>query len=569
MDRGRAPSREDADQGGRARAKRRRAAQRTRRGGVPAATAGKKTGFQIPQAAFLSRHPQAAGVVLIALFAAFLHSQLIPLVADADSFYHLRHAWVYRTHGIFDSSFPWAQYSVIRTYGADLWYGFHVLTIPLTLFDPLLDGIYWGGFLVTVASLWLVFATFRRLRVRWPLFWVFFFALMSSDLMYRLTMFRPHPLTLGFVLLLFAFLVTERSRGSLAAIALIAAALAWLHIALIWLPVAIAGIVSLVRLLHGRLPEWAKLGSLLAGLTVGIFLRPNPIGALHLAYIQVVRLMLEKHGDLPLRFGIELLPFYWINFADQFVPLSVVLLLVTVVFAGLLFGRRSPAIAADSRIAMWASLGIAVAFFVMTFTVARRSHEVFVGFSSIFVSLVACHWRPDRERSVAAKLVIAVAVLALVAAPIRSLYRFGVIASASFSPSKFRAVGEWLAQHAKPGDIVFNAQWDRFGELFFWDPQNFYINGMDPIFAYAYDPSLYWKAHYWHIDAADEATCGTHPCIDQAVIGTYESLKRDFHAAYIVVEPNRNPNLNRYLSGAPQFTKVLESDTQVVLYRID
>jgi hypothetical protein len=68
----------------------------------------------------LDRYPKVLALALIILFAAFLHSQLIPLVADADSFYHLRHTWVYRTRGIFDSSFPWAQFSVVKTNAADI-----------------------------------------------------------------------------------------------------------------------------------------------------------------------------------------------------------------------------------------------------------------------------------------------------------------------------------------------------------------------------------------------------------------------------------------------------------------
>ncbi len=232
------------------------------------------------------------------------------MVSDGDSFYHLRHAWVYRTQGIFDSSFPWAQYSAVRTYAADLWYGFHILTIPLTFAEPLLAGMYLGAFLITITSLWLAFLAFRRLRVRWPLFWVFFLALITSDVLYRLTMLRPHPLSLSVLLLLFAYLVTEKSRGSQATIFLLAAVFSWNHIALIWLPVLVVGVVTLVRLLHRQLPEWGKLAAFFPGLALGILLRPHPGGALHLAYIQVVKLMVEKQGELPLRFGIELLPFY-------------------------------------------------------------------------------------------------------------------------------------------------------------------------------------------------------------------------------------------------------------------
>src|SRR5262249_18679948 len=119
----------------------------------------------VAHAKLTTQYEKLVGLALIVLFAAIAHSQLIPLIADSDSFYHIRHAWEYRIRGIGDSSFPWAQYSAVRTCGADIWYGFHLLMIPVTLLHPLLNGIYGGAFAVTVASLWLLFLAFRRLHV--------------------------------------------------------------------------------------------------------------------------------------------------------------------------------------------------------------------------------------------------------------------------------------------------------------------------------------------------------------------------------------------------------------------
>jgi len=88
--------------------------------------------------------------------------------ADADSFYHVRHAWLYRRGGVFQTAFPWAQYSVIKTYAADLWYGFHVLLLPLTSFDDLVKGISIGAYVTMVLTLGLVYLALRRLELGWP-----------------------------------------------------------------------------------------------------------------------------------------------------------------------------------------------------------------------------------------------------------------------------------------------------------------------------------------------------------------------------------------------------------------
>jgi hypothetical protein len=44
-------------------------------------------------------------------------------------------------------------------------------------------------------------------------------------------------------------------------------------------------------------------------------------------------------------------------------------------------------------------------------------------------------------------------------------------------------------------ETVFHGDWDDFPELFFYNPNNYYLTGLDPIFMYASDPDLWirWK----------------------------------------------------------------------------
>jgi len=66
-----------------------------------------------------------------------------------------------------------------------------------------------------------------------------------------------------------------------------------------------------------------KILPVFSGLILGWLLRPNPFGAVKIAYVQIAQLFLEK--DLPLRFGRELKPFVWENFVDQLIPISILL----------------------------------------------------------------------------------------------------------------------------------------------------------------------------------------------------------------------------------------------------
>lgn len=503
------------------------------------------------------------------IFAAIITGTLLlhgsaAIIPDVDSFYHIRHAWLYRTEGIFDSALPWAQFSVVNTIGADLWYGFHILLIPLTLFSNMLTGIAIGGILITIATALLVYAALTRLRVRWPGFWLFVFVFATADLLYRITMLRPHPLSLGLSLLLFAFLVThdedaKKEKRTLWYIFAIGAAFSWIHISLSWLPVLIALAVAGFRVLQKIQPQWRKLIVLGAGLLTGILLRPNPFGAIRLAYIQVFKLLFEKQGGLPIRFGRELTPFVFENFADQLIPITILLAAGGGFLVWLMIKKRLPQ---EYKTALWGSALLALFFAYLTFGVARRSNEIFIGFAIIFLALL---WTLRPRFSVWWGGAIGIVmVAALFYMPFKTLYRYNTYLQNAFYPYRFAEAAAWLQNNTAPQEIVFHSHWDRFAQLFYWNPNNYYINGMDPIFLFAHDQSLYWKTHFYAIDQAGPFTCGKIRCEAGETESTYNVLVNDFHASYVFVEPLRSSKLYQYLQSDERFEKVFDNSSEAI-----
>src|SRR5262249_2665882 len=225
---------------------------------------------------------------------------------------------------------------------------------------------------------------------------------------------------------------------------------------------------------------------------------------------------------------------------------------------------------------VWCSLVLWPVFFILAFTVFRRANEVMVAFAVTFIGLIAAraravfgsgglaHWALGSGAAATAALMVVVGLLAM---PIKTFARFSVFIPNAFDPDRFRAVSAWVAVNSAPGEIVFNADWDRFGQLFLWNPQSYYIHGMDPIFLYAYDPSLYWKLHFLSVDTATSFTCGQVTCNSHVGEDTRTVLRRDFHASFILVERGRNPKLLDYLETAPGFAKVFETEYEV-LFRI-
>ena len=298
------------------------------------------------------------GSILIIALSAFFNWRLGDVIPDADSFYHIKHSLIYRFEGLTQTAFPWTQYSVINKFSADIWYGLHILTIPLTYFSNLVNGIKLGGLIITIISLFLIFLSLLRLKIKWPLFWLSIFALASPDLIYRLTMLRPHPLSLGIAALLFAYLVvdsagspqvdsagspqvdsasspqTEKTSKTYLILFVSSVFFSWIHLSLAWLPILIIGVISGLRFLQKLSIEWGKILAVFSGLILGWLLRPNPIGAAKIAYVQIAQLFLEK--DLPLRFGRELTPFVWENFVDQLIPISILILIAVCFFVWVL-----------------------------------------------------------------------------------------------------------------------------------------------------------------------------------------------------------------------------------------
>ena len=209
------------------------------------------------------------------------------------------------------SEFPWTQFSAIKQYSADIWYGFHILLIPFSLFTSTL-GIKIAGVFLTFAVLYSLFFVLKKLDVIWPIFWAFLAFVSAPNIMNRLLMMRPHLLSLVLTILLFYYLTLNnktdasipraRSRSRYISIFIISALISWVHISLVWVPMLIFGIIFIIKRIIEKAWAWCDGLILLAGSLIGWLIRPNPIGAIKLAYIQVVELMIQKQQEATLLF---------------------------------------------------------------------------------------------------------------------------------------------------------------------------------------------------------------------------------------------------------------------------
>ncbi|NIM07189.1 MAG: hypothetical protein GTN69_07295 [Armatimonadetes bacterium] len=476
-------------------------------------------------------------------------------IPDFDFFYHLRHASLYVSDGLFMKEFPWATYSIINRFAADIWYGFHLLLIPITLFPDPNSQIKATPVFILALFLLLFYLAARHSRFSYPYFWPFFLLFSAAVFVERLVQARPHVLSMGLTALLFSFIIS----GSIWGVFFVSLALTFFHLTFLWLAILIAVLITIVKLRTERTFEWRKPAVMILGLLAGWLVRPNPIGAAKILYVQTFQLVLEKGKGLA-GFGTELsrLEPKALILLSPFILIWLVVALISLI--GVLLRRAE--LPAKKRTLLWSSLLLSLLFFATTLLVYQRTIDQWSLFAAIFIACgFTCFLAPKdlksrqpfgRKMRIITTSVLALFFAAMIWATNHS-YTLYIRSPRAAHTYRLKPGARWLKDHARPGEIVFHAHWDLFADLFYWNPQNRYIGGMDPIFQYAYDPDLYWKARHLATNELGARTCGMMDIKGARLEDTYTVLRRDFQASYLLVQKYRTPSLYSYAREDPRF----------------
>lgn len=506
------------------------------------------------------------------------HWLLFPRIADPDSFYHVGHARLYAATSVMDTSFPWTAFSTIGDEGADLWWGFHMVLIPLSGGADVAAAVRRAAFGLTLAGLLLVAWLAIRHRLANAPLWALVFFLSVPNVLFRYLAVRPEVLSVPLALLLLSALVRRQPLLTL----LLATAITWVHLSMFWMGPGIAmvwaGAVLADRWIagparSGALPGWPRqLPSMAllvgAGTALGWILRPHAPGAARLAWIQIAKLLFEKTGDAPLTFAVDLAPLDLHTLGVTAWPLLFpwAAALGWLAWTGL---RRREAlwnIPAAERILLWTTLVLAAGFLGMTVLLARRSLVHWAAFATVFAGVAFTHLSPAARKNVLSRALLMSLVPLFAFALWRNALNIQYVAQ---PPDTLEEVATWLADNSRPGDLVFNTHWDTFGPLFARDGVNRFVGGMDPIFQFARSPALYWEFHHLSTDAGAEVTCPDPVCSEENVKDSYGVFTEDFGARWILVEPRRNPRLTLHLLRDPRYNLALETQREAVFEILD
>ena len=296
---------------------------------------------EAPTVSPIPKTPAASSIFLCAaLFVSvFLHfsSEKFP---DPDVFYHFRHVEIYASGGaagLFRTDFPWAQYSVIHKFSSDIWYGFHLMLTPFTWGADRLFGLQAAGIVITFVFLVLSWTACSRLEIRLAAVWPFVTLFSSAFVLHRLAILRPHPLSLGLHILLFAFLAAGNIRGVFLSVMVST----FLHLNLFFISFLILAVFGVIKLFTEKQFAWREGLALTGGVLAGWALRPNPLGAAQIVYTQVFQLTLEKLAGAALNFGSELQPLTF-TAGSNYWPFILIWLGILLYAARQVFIKRAP-----------------------------------------------------------------------------------------------------------------------------------------------------------------------------------------------------------------------------------
>ena len=423
----------------------------------------------------------AAAIIALAAGVLFVLQFSTRSIIGTDGYFHIKYSYLMsHGHGLI-RRLPWLYYTIHRDYYRDHHFLQHLLYIPFT-FGDLRLGAKVGAWLFGSAAMAVFYLTAaRRGRAMAAILTV---VLLGAHTIYVTRLMMPRVMSLAQCALLLVLWSLAAGRGR---------RLAALMFAYVWLYDGFAmGVFAIVAFfLAEGLAEhrwnWPLACWGLGGTAAGIVI--NPYFPRNLSSYLFNLLRTATAAQLIENTGWEWRPLSAWALLDDAKGVWI-LLLLGIVAAALCRKPRRDTIG----LLLMALLASAM---VMK---ARRHMDTWAPVSLLFTAHAwADIWDEARERRPGRRQTRRWLATALVGAVM------------AFSPfvireqwektrrerdfAYYKGAAEFLLKHAEPRTVVFNADWDDFPYLFFFNSENYYVLGLDQLYMARYDPDLFqlWR----------------------------------------------------------------------------
>jgi len=463
-------------------------------------------------------------VVLVSIATIFMYVlSANSFLVGYDSFFHIKYSQLLGQEHFIDQ-LPWLQETIHKSAFRDHHLLWHYLLIPFTLGD-LIQGGQRAVLLSAIALGLSLYALLRQSAVRTPGIWTIVALLASSPFLFRMSMLRVQSISLVFLLLMFLF---YQQRKYLA-IFILTVLYVWLYDGFpLFLMFAIVFIAS--KRLIDKQWDFKILYICLAGIITGMIVNPYfPANLTSIIYNASRSIFFHVNG---------------IKLGNEWSPYSSWSLLKNSLPAFIALGFTIVALAIKDKISSntFSALVINLIFLLLTFK-SRRIIEYWPVFSILTDAMVI--GKNQTKKS------IIIGFLLLSPLLFNNLNRAHRDIEHTKSPLIYQGASEWLKAHSNRGQVVFNADWDDFPFLFFYNSWNYYIVGLDPMYLYTYDHKKYRL--YKRITRGK-------------IKNPAKLIKRKFHASYIFLD-REHAALYRKLKRDP-FAEQVYKDTTATVFAI-
>jgi hypothetical protein len=530
-------------------------------------------------------------LVFLLFFTAFILIQFSSLnLTGTDAYYHIKYANLYQSLGIVETlnNFSIGEYTILNKFPTDLSFFHHIFLIPFTYGDLIA-----GSKIAAVFLAALIFSLFywilKKSKIKYSLIWTLLLFAASSDFIFRVTLSRAFLLSIIFLILGF-YLIINKKYFYLLLLSLIYT----LTYTASQLILIIGLIYVLIEYWKTKKFDWRILAYLFAGLLIGLIVRPDFPQNFYTIFIQNFYVIFYKLKGVQLNIGVEMHPIS-ASVKDNLV----LIYLFGIGIASMIINFIEKRIKKNKLSIIYIyAFSLSVFFCILTF-MSQRFFEYWIPFTVLFAAFTFKYLSRDNywKRIIAEFIKIFqkkyyflswLKYFFLVAlGSIIIFFSYANITKAIKSMEeniypfdKYKGAGEWLKQNTLQNSIVFNANWDNFPQLFFYNHHNRYIVGMDPTFMYVYDKKLYWL---WHNITNQGIICSQNikKCpnsvytekISQRGKKIHQIIKDDFQSRYIFID-NRNKThkiLKGILVNSPLFKKVYQSPKypEVIIFQTE
>lgn len=474
--------------------------------------------------------------VFISLFLTFQFSSF-NLISRDDGYYHIKHAFLYRTEGL-NIDFPYLEHTTLKERPTDLWFLYHIILVPFTFFPSgqgssidMLFGLKAATALFASLAFTVFYFILSRLNIKYSLVWTFSLLILFYGFSFRMFLPRPHVFSIFLLLLGIYFLIKEK-KWSL----LILSAIYSLSYEVSFLMPALSLVYGLCYRIYFKKWNFELFFYSLGGWLLGVLLHPHPFNFVYALYAVVFKEMFLRIFFNILDSGTEM--YQRVGLHWDFIVMSLIFAISVANYVVTGIKKKAVTFLEFYLLVIFSSL------FVLYLFMARII-EYIAPISVLFVAVMVDRWPALfgdvwlKIKNIFQRLRVG-AYPILVVGGLLGYFFYGYLASnlpqfKKHPYDKYRLASQWLIDNTNEGDIVFNADWGDFPQLFFWNSKNHYVTGIGSILMYMNNEEKYWL---WRNISNRGIACSSKSC-EKSEGDIYDVIKNEFNSRYIVVDDKK------------------------------